>query len=209
MAREKNISEAIVKRLPRYYRYLTDLEDNGETKVSSSALADLLNITASQVRQDFFTCNLGGFGMQGYGYEVKRLRREILSLLGLDRVYNVIIIGAGNIGTALSSYNGFIKEGFIIKAVFDIRTEGKKVPQDVELLHMDMLTDYVRENNVDIAIIATQKDIAYDTALRLKGLGIRSIWNFAPTDLVIDGMAIENINMSESLFVLTYRMKNK
>jgi redox-sensing transcriptional repressor len=208
MARNKIISEAIIKRLPRYYRYLKELEASGESKVSSNALANLLKITASQVRQDF--CTFGEFGMQGYGYDINRLRKEIGAILGLDKTYNVIIIGSGNIGMALCGYKGFKEEGFHIKAMFDIKDLTKPLPSGVEFFKMENLSSYVEKNHVDIAIITTQKENAYDVAKEIVALGIKAIWNFAPIDLKLgDDVAVENINMSESLFVLSYRMKNK
>lgn len=204
---EKVISEAVVKRLPRYYRYLEHLEQEGVTKVSSSKLAQLLGVTASQVRQDF--CNFGGFGQHGYGYDVANLRTKLGEILGLDREYNMIIIGAGNIGRALAGYKSFAGEGFKIRALFDIDVREKSVG-GIPVYSMEQLSDYVKSNKCDIAVIATQKGVADDIAARLVALGIKSIWNFAPIDLdVPDDVSVENIAMSESLYVLSYRMKNK
>lgn len=204
---EKVISEAVVKRLPRYYRYLEHLEQEGVTKVSSSKLAQLLGVTASQVRQDF--CNFGGFGQHGYGYDVANLRTKLGEILGLDREYNMIIIGAGNIGRALAGYKSFAGEGFKIRTLFDIDVREKSVG-GIPVYSMEQLSDYVKSNKCDIAVIATQKGVADDIAARLVALGIKSIWNFAPIDLdVPDDVSVENIAMSESLYVLSYRMKNK
>lgn len=203
----KVISEAVVKRLPRYYRYLEHLEQEGVTKVSSGRLAQLLGVTASQVRQDF--CNFGGFGQHGYGYDVANLKKNLAEILGLDRKYDMIIIGAGNIGRALAGYKNFAGEGFNVRALFDIDVREKTVG-GIPVYSMETLADYVKKNGCDIAVIATQKGVAADIADRLVALGVKSIWNFAPIDLDLpDDVAVENIAMSESLYVLSYRMKNK
>ena len=203
----KGISEAVIKRLPKYYRQIKMLDDANVERVSSSTLAEILGITASQVRQDFY--NFGGFGQQGYGYDVKNLRSEIAQILGLDQEYNMIIVGAGHIGKALTGYKGFTKEGFHIKALFDINVQ-EKVYNDVPVLHMFNLQDYLKENQIDIAVIATQADSAEDVARELIKNGIKSIWNFAPIDLKVPkDVVVENISMSESLFVLSYRSKNR
>ncbi|MCR4874862.1 MAG: redox-sensing transcriptional repressor Rex [Clostridia bacterium] len=203
----KGISEAVIKRLPRYYRQIKMLDDANIERVSSSTLAEILGITASQVRQDFY--NFGGFGQQGYGYDVKNLRKEIATILGLDREYNVIIVGAGHIGKALAGYKGFVKEGFKIKALFDINVQ-EKLFNEIPIYHMYNLEDYLRENEIDIAVIATQSDSAEDVARELIKNGIKAIWNFAPIDLKVPkDVVVENISMSESLFVLSYRAKNR
>ena len=203
----KGISEAVIKRLPKYYRQIKMLDDANVERVSSSTLAEILNITASQVRQDFY--NFGGFGQQGYGYDVKNLRKEIAAILGLDQEYNMIIVGAGHIGKALTGYKGFAKEGFHIKALFDINVQ-EKVYNGVPVFHMYNLEDYLKENKIDFAVIATQADSAEDVARELIKNGIKSIWNFAPIDLrVPKDVVVENISMSESLFVLSYRSKNR
>lgn len=204
---KKEISEAVIKRLPKYYRQIKMLDDANVERVSSSTLAEILGITASQVRQDFY--NFGGFGQQGYGYDVKNLRKEIAAILGLDREYNAIIIGAGHIGKALAGYKGFVKEGFHIKALFDINVQEKSF-NDIPIYHMYNLEDYLKENEVEIAIIATQVDSAEDVAREVIKNGIKAIWNFAPIDLKVPkDVVVENISMSESLFVLSYRAKNR
>ena len=203
----KVISEAVVKRLPRYYRYLEHLQQEGVTKVSSGKLAQLLGVTASQVRQDF--CNFGGFGQHGYGYDVANLKKNLAEILGLDKQYNMIIIGAGNIGRALAGYKNFAGEGFIVRALFDIDVRDKSVG-GIPVYSMETLSDYIKEHGCDIAVIATQKGVAADIAARLVALGVKSIWNFAPIDLDLpDDVAVENIAKTESLYVLSYRMKNK
>lgn len=203
----KAISEAVIKRLPRYYRYLEHLEQEGVGKVSSGTLASLLGVTASQVRQDF--CNFGGFGQHGYGYDVGYLKRKLAEILGLDRQYDMIIVGAGNIGRALAGYKNFAAEGFKVRALFDIEVKDPFVG-DVPVYKIDKLAEYVKEHGCDIAVIATQKNVASDVASQLVALGVKSLWNFAPIDLEVPkDVAVENIAMSESLYVLSYRMKNQ
>lgn len=203
----KVISEAVIKRLPRYYRYLEHLEQEGVSKVSSGTLASLLGVTASQVRQDF--CNFGGFGQHGYGYDVGYLKRKLAEILGLDRQYDMIIVGAGNIGRALAGYKNFAAEGFKVRALFDIEIKDPFVG-DVPVYKIDKLAEYVKEHGCDIAVIATQKNVASDVASQLVALGVKSLWNFAPIDLEVPkDVAVENIAMSESLYVLSYRMKNQ
>lgn len=203
----KAISEAVIKRLPRYYRYLEHLEQEGVSKVSSGTLASLLGVTASQVRQDF--CNFGGFGQHGYGYDVGYLKRKLAEILGLDRQYDMIIVGAGNIGRALAGYKNFAAEGFKVRALFDIEVKDLFVG-DVPVYKIDKLAEYVKEHGCDIAVIATQKNVASDVASQLVALGVKSLWNFAPIDLEVPkDVAVENIAMSESLYVLSYRMKNQ
>lgn len=210
MPKNKLISEAVIKRLPKYYRYIKQLEAEGVKRVSSSGLAKNLNVTASQVRQDF--SNFGEFGQQGYGYSVPKLRAEIASILGLDQQHNMIIIGCGNIGKALARYANFGDDGFYVRAMFDIDpTVIQKVPEGVEVLHISKLAEYINTHSVDIAAICTQKDVAIETAKLLVKLGINKMWNFAPVDLsgVADGIICENINMSDSLFVLSYKINEQ
>ena len=201
------ISEAVIKRLPRYYRHLKHLADSGVTRVSSNKIADVLNITASQVRQDL--CNFGGFGQQGFGYDVIKLKNELATILGLDKEYDMIIVGAGNIGRALAGYKGFVDDGFFVKALFDIDPRCSSI-NGIKVYEMDFLEAYLNQNNVDIAIIATQKDSAKSVADDLVKYGVKSIWNFAPVELEVPkGVTVENISMSESLYVLSFRSKNE
>ena len=202
----KKISQAVVKRLPRYYRYLEILEKEGESRVSSGKLAEMLDITASQVRQDF--CNFGGFGQQGYGYDVKKLKNELKKIIGLDKKYNMIIIGAGHIGSALAGYVGFRSEGFEVKKLFDVRDDLKEV-NGIEVANIDTLGEYLSENDIDIAVLTVQSSVAPAVSDKLVECGIKNIWNFAPIDLNVPAdVIVENISMSESLYVLSYRMNN-
>lgn len=198
----KTISEAVIRRLPRYYRYLEELAEKGVERIPSSKIASALRVTASQVRQDL--CSFGGFGQQGLGYNVEMLKSEIADILGLNRDYNLIIVGYGNVGAALANYSGFFKERFFVKAVFDVDT-AKKVPKDISIYHLNNIEKYLEENPIDIAIICTPKDVAQSVAERLIAAGIKKIWNFAPIELVLpEHITLENTNMSASLFMLTY-----
>lgn len=205
----KNISPAVIKRLPRYYRYLGDLLKSGIDRISSKELSERMQVTASQIRQDLN--NFGGFGQQGYGYNVEYLYNEIAKILGLDKDYNLIIVGAGNLGTAITNYTDFAKRGFYVKQVFDIKPEliGKKIG-DIEILGMDSLPDYIKNNQVDIAAITVPKEMATETAAKLVKCGIKAIWNFAPVDLRLPKeVIVETIHLSDTLMRLSYSLKNK
>ena len=197
---EKNISMAVIRRLPKYHRYLGDLLDKDVQRISSKELSDIIGFTASQIRQDLN--NFGGFGQQGYGYNVEALHNEIGNILGLNKIYNAVLIGAGNLGQAIANYAGFRKSGFEIKALFDAnpRMIGLKI-RDFEVLDSENLESFVEENNIDIAILCIPKNGAQD-------VGVKGIWNFAPIDLdVPKGVIVENVNLTESLFTLSYLMK--
>ena len=205
----KNISPAVIKRLPRSYRYLGDLLKSGIDRISSTELSERMQVTASQIRQDLN--NFGGFGQQGYGYNVEYLYNEIAKILGLDKDYNLIIVGAGNLGTAITNYTDFAKRGFYVKQVFDIKPEliGKKIG-DIEILGMDSLPDYIKNNQVDIAAITVPKEMATETAAKLVKCGIKAIWNFAPVDLRLPkDVIVETIHLSDTLMRLSYSLKNK
>lgn len=207
MKKKDKISEAVIKRLPMYYHCLKGLESDGISKVSSNIISGMLNITASQVRQDF--SNFGEFGQQGYGYDVTYLKNQIAAILGLDRRYNVIIIGAGRIGQALVSYKNFKNEGFDITALFDIDTKGKNLLRKTPLYDYNELENYTKNNKVDIAVIATPAENAREIAANVIKLKIKSIWNFTPVFLYMgEDIAVENISMSESLFMLAYKANN-
>ena len=172
----KRVSEAVIRRLPRYYRHLTMLETQGVERISSERLARQMNLNASQVRQDF-NC-FGGFGQQGYGYNVESLYREIGKILGLDKQHNFVIIGAGNLGRALGNYMNFERRGFIFKGMFDANPElvGKDV-RGVKVMPMDQLESFIRENDIDIAVLTIPKTSAVEVADKLVANGIRAIWN--------------------------------
>lgn len=206
---EKKISSAVIKRLPRYYRYLSDLLEKGIDRVSSQELSLKMNTTASQIRQDFN--NFGGFGQQGYGYNVGFLREEIGRILGLEHNYNVIIIGAGNLGQALANYGGFAKRGFRISGIFDVNPDivGKRI-HDVPVRSMDELEAYVSSNEVAIAALTLPKDQASRIACRLADLGVEAFWNFTSTDLNLPShVVVENVHLAESLMRLSYKLSEK
>jgi len=203
---EKNISQAVIRRLPRYYRYLGDLLDNGVERISSGDLSKKMNVTASQIRQDLN--NFGGFGQQGYGYNVKFLHTEIAKILGLDVTHNYVIIGAGKLGQALANSISFEKRGFILKGLFDVNPslEGFTV-RGVPIRKMEDLKDFIQANHIEIAVLTIPKAKAPEVADMLVGTGIKGIWNFAHTDLKLpDNVLVENVHLSDSLMNLSYRI---
>lgn len=205
---EKEISKAVISRLPRYYRYLGELMEDGVERISSNELSLKMKVTASQIRQDLN--NFGGFGQQGYGYNVKYLYTEIAKILGIDRPHNLIIIGAGNLGQAIANYANFEKRGFVIKGMFDInpRLIGLVV-RGIEIRGVDDLEKFIVENNVQMAALTIPKTKAPEIADRLVKAGIKAIWNFAHVDLVVpDDVVVENVHLSESLMRLSYRMSS-
>ena len=204
-----NISRAVIQRLPRYYRYLGELMSEGCQRISSKELSERMHVTASQIRQDLN--HFGGFGQQGYGYNVEHLYTEIGKILGLDTAHRVIIIGAGNLGTALANYPNFEKRGFLVTALFDIRPEriGQTVG-DTPILPLDDLEEYLAGHKVDIATLAIPKTAAVGVADRLIGCGVKAIWNFAHTDLTVpDDVVVENVHLSESLMRLSYNLNTR
>lgn len=205
---EKKISLAVIKRLPRYYRYLSELLDKGIDRISSQELSKRMNVTASQIRQDFN--NFGGFGQQGYGYNVELLKMEIGKILGLDRNYQVIILGAGNLGQALAKYAGFERRGFHVCGIFDVSADkiGQKVG-NLEVIDIQDLSQYVSENEVDIAALTLPKVKAPEVAQNLAKLGVKAFWNFAATDLDLsEDTVVENVHLAESLMHLSYNIAN-
>ena len=178
----KEISQAVIRRLPRYYRYLGELLDEGVERISSNDLSHRMKVTASQIRQDLN--NFGGFGQQGYGYNVQFLYEEIGKIMGLNTEHRIIIIGAGNLGQALANYVKFEKLGFVITALFDVNPElsGKSV-RGIPILMLSELDEYCRTHRVDIAALTMPKSKADSIASKLVDLGIRAIWNFAHVDL--------------------------
>ena len=206
MDSEKKISPAVINRLPRYYRYLGDLLESDITRISSKELSAKMNITASQIRQDLN--NFGGFGQQGYGYNVEYLYNEIKKILGLDRLYNMIVIGGGNIGQALVNYTNFEKRGFVIKAVFDInpRLIGMTI-RGVEVYDIDQMEEYVKNNPVDVAILTLPRSQAVKVANDLAKWGVKGMWNFSHVDLQVpDDVLVENVHLTDSLMTLLYKI---
>ncbi len=205
---EKEISQAVVGRLPRYFRYLGELKDKGVERISSQDLSELMKVTASQIRQDFN--NFGGFGQQGYGYNVEYLYTEIGRILGLDKQHYFIIIGAGNLGRALGNYMNFERRGFILKGMFDKNPElvGREV-RGVKVMPMERMGTFIRENDIDIAVLTIPKSGAVDVAEQLVRYGIKAIWNFAHVDLnVPEDIQVENVHLSDSLMKLSYNISH-
>ena len=202
----KGISQAVITRLPRYYRYLGDLKDAGVERVSSQELSHIMRVTASQIRQDFN--HFGGFGQQGYGYNVEYLYIEIGKILGLNKSHNLILIGAGNLGQALANYMNFEKRGFIITGIFDINPSlvGKKV-RNIPIQPMENMSGFIQENDIDIAVLTIPKTGAVKVAEQLVECDIRGIWNFAHVDLEVpDNVLVENVHLSDSLMKLSYQI---
>ncbi|MDI9508828.1 MAG: redox-sensing transcriptional repressor Rex [Clostridiales bacterium] len=205
----KKISKAVINRLPRYYRYLGDLLEKDVVRISSKELSEKMNVTASQIRQDLN--NFGGFGQQGYGYNVEYLHTEIGKILGLDRKYNIIIIGAGNLGQALANYSDFERRGFYIKAIFDVnpRLIGLSI-RGIEIRSIDELEDFIKHNQVDIAALTLPKSKAAQLASDLTKWGIKGLWNFAPTDIHFpQDVIVENVHLADSLMKLSYKLSEK
>lgn len=206
---EKEISSAVIKRLPRYYRYLSELLENDTVRISSKELSERMHVTASQIRQDLN--NFGGFGQQGYGYNVAFLQKEIGKILGLDKEYNIIIIGAGNLGQALANYADFDRRGFFVRAMFDVNTEivGKQI-RGITVSNMNCLQEYMKKNPVEIAVLTIPKDRAPQVAAELVSYGVKAIWNFAPTDLHLpDSVTVQNVHLDESLMQLSYTIRKQ
>ncbi len=204
------VSEAVIRRLPGYYRHLRELEAEGVTQISSKELGERMRQTPSQIRQDI-NC-FGGFGRQGYGYRVPELKEQIRKILGLDREHTMVIIGAGGIGSAVAQYANFVKEGFRTLALFDV--DQQKIGGEVNgcrVLPMDELESFLAGQVVDIAVLAVPAAVARDVCDRLERCGIEAIWNFAPVDLEGEGrdMTVVNVHMSDTLHILSYKMKNR
>lgn len=209
MTVKKKVSIAVVKRLPRYYRYLSDLLNIDITRISSKELSNRMGITASQIRQDL-NC-FGGFGQQGYGYNVESLYNEIGNILGVNNKFKTIIIGAGNMGQALANYPNFEKRGFLLTGIFDINPKliGKKI-KNIDIMHLDSIEEFVHNNQVDIAMLTVPFESTPKIAERVARLGIKGLWNFSPMDLKLPyDVVIENVHLSDSLMVLGYRMNEK
>ena len=208
--KKENISDAVIRRLPRYYRQLTDLCNRGVIRISSHSLGQEMNITASQIRQDF-SC-FGEFGQQGYGYNVEELRAEIGHILGVDNDHHLIMIGVGNLGHALLQNFVFSQTGFTVDAAFDVSpavvgTEIRGVP----IYHIDTLEDFLKDHHVDVVALTIPQSVAQETADWLIGLGIQGFWNFTNIELVSNRPEVkfENIHFADSLLTLSYRIDNR
>lgn len=203
---KKNISLSVIKRLPKYYRYLESINEKGIIRVSSKELSDITGLTASQIRQDLN--HFGCFGQQGYGYNVKELIDELSKIIGVDKDYKLILVGYGNIGHALYQYKSFSDLGYEFEAVFD-KEAAVLSDNNLEVRSVDTLGEFLADNKIDIGIIATPKEVAQEVADVLCEGGVKGIWNFSPVDLkVSNGVVIESVHLDESLFTLTYFMNS-
>ena len=206
MEKKKNVSMAVIKRMPKYYRYLGELVKNDVDRISSKELGEKIGFTASQIRQDLN--NFGDFGQQGYGYNVKELHNQIGAILGVGKEYNAVLIGAGNIGQAIANYSRFTDIGLGITAIFDANPKlvGMRI-RDVEIKDIDELKGYLEENHIDLGILCVPRINAQKVCDVLVNGGVRGIWNFAPIDLhVPETVKVENVHLSESLLTLVYQM---
>ncbi len=202
----KPVSAVVIRRLPRYYRYLGELLSDGVARISSKELSDRMHVTASQIRQDL-NC-FGGFGQQGYGYNVEYLHSEIGKILGISGGKKMIIVGAGNLGRAIAGYGSFRKRGFTLEGIFDISDEiiGKEIA-GITVKHTDEIDAFVRDGGIDIAVLTIPKAYAQETADKLVSAGIKGIWNFTHRDINIpEEVAIENVHMSDSLMTLSCKI---
>ncbi|MCB2290213.1 redox-sensing transcriptional repressor Rex [Clostridium sp. CS001] len=209
MERKKNISMAVIRRLPKYHRYLRELLRNDVDRISSKELGEKIGFTASQIRQDL-NC-FGDFGQQGYGYNVKELLNEINGILGLSKEYNMIIIGAGNIGQAIANYTRFEKLSFNLVGIFDVNPKliGLKI-RDVEVIDIDKLADFLKSTQIEIGVICVSKNSAQAVSDIMIANGVKGIWNFAPVDLnVPNEIIVENVHLSESLLTLSCLMNDR
>ncbi len=203
----KKVPAVVIKRLPRYYRYLAELLKQGITRVSSNALSDKMKVTASQIRQDFNY--FGGFGQQGYGYNVEYLYNEIGNILGLNEGYTTIIVGAGYLGHAIASHAGFKKRGFRLMGIFD--NDPDKIGNEINGLTVqstERMSDFVKKNNIDIAILTLPRNAVEETVEKLVSSGIKGLWNYSYAELkTSDDIAVENVHLSDSLMTLSYKIK--
>ena len=203
---DKYISKQIIRRLPRYFRFLGELKERGVERISSTDLSQLMNVTASQIRQDLN--KFGGFGQQGYGYNVNYLHKEIGRILGIDTPHNMIMIGAGNLCSAIMHYRSFPRYGFNIIAAFDVCPEkiGKPI-NGIEIRSMDELESFIDSHKVDIAVVTVPTSSAAEVLARLGKTNIKGIWNFAHIDVDMpNNIKVENVHLSESLMILSYNI---
>ena len=209
MSRSINISNSVIRRLPRYYRFLGELEDQQISKISSRELSERMHLTASQIRQDL-NC-FGGFGQQGYGYNVSELRKEIGRILGVDKHRKTILIGAGNLGTALAVHINFEKSGCSLIGIFD---SNKKIVGNplgkLTITDIDDLEKFCRENKPEVAVLCIPKSVTKEIVDRLTELGVRSFWNFSHYDINVEhkNIIVENVHLGDSLLTLSYGVNN-
>lgn len=209
MSKNDSISMSVIRRLPRYYRFLSELKAQNIDRISSTKLAEIMNVTASQVRQDL-NC-FGGFGQQGYGYSVSQLKEEIEKILGLKNDYKAILIGAGNLGKAVAMHMNFDRLGFELVACFDNNNEkvGKKL-NNLIIMHDSKLEEFCNSNKIDTAFLCIPRVCVENVLDKLYMLGIKNFWNFSHYDITerYSDTLVENVHLSDSLMTLCYRMNN-
>lgn len=207
MAKNDSISMSVIKRLPRYYRFLGELKNKGVTRISSRELSNKMGLTASQIRQDF-NC-FGGFGQQGYGYNVEQLHYEIGKILGLGNGFKTILIGAGNLGRAIAAHMSFEARGFNLIGIFD-KNEAMagNMVRGIPVRQTDGLDDFCREYHPSVAVLCIPSEGAAATVDQLIELGIKGFWNFSHCDIAAKhpGVAVENVHLSDSLMTLSYQV---
>lgn len=209
--KKDKISSAVIRRLPRYYRHLDELLRAGTVRISSSSLAKSMGLTASQIRQDL-SC-FGGFGQQGYGYNVERLRSEVADILGMNRNHTVAILGAGNLGRALMENFPFKSNGFRLVAAFDVDPQlvGSEI-SGTPVYHVDGLEEYLEKNPVSVCVLTVPAGVAESTARRLARCGVTGVWNFTNVELPQQDMPnvqIEDVHFADSLLTLSYMISEE
>lgn len=206
--KKTRISNAVIRRLPRYRRYLIELKKKGIEKISSKDFSNLIGYTASQIRQDFN--NFGEFGQQGYGYSIDYLYEEISAILGLNKRYKMVVIGAGNLGQAITNFTRAYKADFQICGIFDVKPEliGKEI-NGLEIQDYENIVEYVEREQIDIGIICVNIEKAQEVADRLSFAGVSGIWNFALSEIEVPKhVALENVHLDDSLHALAYHMND-
>ena len=205
MSKDGSISNSVIKRLPRYYRFLGELKNNGIERISSRELSGLMKLTASQIRQDL-NC-FGGFGQQGYGYNVAELQGEIGKILGVDRNFKTILIGAGNLGKAIAVHINFETRGCHLCGIFDVNPSliGEEVA-GIKIMHTNEVENFCKENHPTVAVLCIPKANTQAIADKLVSMGIKAFWNFSHYDLSIDydNIVVQNVHLGDSLLTLTY-----
>lgn len=209
--KKDKISSAVIRRLPRYYRHLDELLRNGTVRISSSSLAKSMGLTASQIRQDL-SC-FGGFGQQGYGYNVERLRAEVADILGMNRDHTVAILGTGNLGRALMENFPFKSNGFRLVAAFDVDPHlvGREL-SGTPVYHVDTLEEYLKADPVSVCVLTVPAGVAVQTARRVAGCGVTGIWNFTNVELPqqdMPGVQVEDVHFADSLLTLSYMISEE
>lgn len=209
MEKDKTVSNTTIRRLTKYYRYIEELDPQKINIISSYTLGKMTGTSPSLIRQDFNA--IGEFGRQGHGYSLITLKKEIGEFLGINKIHNMIVIGAGNLGQTLANYDGFAKVGFPIKGLFDINPKliGMKI-NGIEIIDLDQLKDFIKDNKIDIGILCVRKHCVQEMTDILVECGVKGIWNFSATDITVpDHVKVENVNFSNSLFTLSYLMNDK